>query len=188
MNQLMNESLLWLLHTTSTGVLPVMKYSFVVNPLLCWVAFMNKKIKQLFFFIKLKPILRTSIFPGKTFFSCIYSMYKQEGFRPGADSSFVFNRKSWARSWACSTIFTAVACSRGKLPACQAHRSPRAISKFRLDRFWTSLNVALSQACRELVFITGWGQFQKDQGLGLFWVTSMHMARLQPRSPLVPNP
>lgn len=77
--------------------------------------------------------------------------------------------------------------SSGKLLACQPHRSFREKSKFHLDRFWTPLNIVLSQASREPVFITGWVQLQKDQGLRLFWVMSIKTACLKPRRLLVPN-
>lgn len=77
--------------------------------------------------------------------------------------------------------------SSGKILACQPHRSSREKSKFHLDTFWTPLNIILSQASREPVFITGWVQLQRDQGLSLFWVISILMAQCRPRSPLVPK-
>ena len=52
--------------------------------------------------------------------------------------------------------------SSGKLLACQPHRSSREKSKFHLDTFWTPLNIVLSQASREPVFITGWLQLQRE--------------------------
>lgn len=77
--------------------------------------------------------------------------------------------------------------SSGKLLACQPHRSFREKSKFHLDGFWTPLNIVLSQASREPVFITGWVQLQKDQGFRLFWVMSIKTACFKPRRLLVPN-
>lgn len=77
--------------------------------------------------------------------------------------------------------------SSGKLLACQPHRSSREKSKFHLDTFWTPLNIILSQASREPVFITGWVQLQRDQGLGLFWVISILMANVDQGALLFPS-
>lgn len=104
--KIVNESLTWYLYGTSTGVLPVMKYYLASQSITMLGSFNDKK---LFFCIKLKPTLRTSIFPQKASFPCIYFKYENEGFGPDEDSSFVFSRKSCAHSFACSTIFIPVA-------------------------------------------------------------------------------
>lgn len=69
-------------------------------------------------------------------------------------------------SFTCFTIFMSVAFQG------QPHKPFREKSKFHLDTFWALLNIVVSQASREPVFITGWVQLHRDQGFSLFWVTS----------------